>query len=94
MAWASIDDAACCKTVCGIDPFCCDIEWDGICADEAAKLCEPGGGCPGEGSCFEANGTPGCDDEACCTVVCENTPTCCEVEWDQSCADQALKFCQ
>ena len=29
------DDAACEASVCSIDPFCCDIAWDGICADEA-----------------------------------------------------------
>ncbi|MCA9290471.1 MAG: hypothetical protein KDA25_05040, partial [Phycisphaerales bacterium] len=23
------------------DPFCCDTEWDQICADEAATLCVP-----------------------------------------------------
>ena len=29
----------CEATVCAIDPFCCDISWDGICADEAGELC-------------------------------------------------------
>ncbi|MCX4246071.1 MYXO-CTERM sorting domain-containing protein [Paraliomyxa miuraensis] len=32
-------DAACEAAVCGIDPFCCDTAWDGICADESAQLC-------------------------------------------------------
>jgi subtilisin-like proprotein convertase family protein len=27
---------ACQADVCGIDPFCCDTTWDGICADEAS----------------------------------------------------------
>ena len=27
-------------------------------------------GHPLAGSCFDANGTPGCDDEACCETVC------------------------
>ncbi|KAA3631559.1 MAG: T9SS C-terminal target domain-containing protein, partial [Bacteroidetes bacterium] len=31
--------------VCGIDPFCCDISWDGICAGEAEDFC--GGLCNG-----------------------------------------------
>jgi hypothetical protein len=35
------DDADCCDIVCGLDPFCCDITWDSICADEAADYCEP-----------------------------------------------------
>ena len=29
------DHETCCNAICAIDPFCCDIEWDGICADEA-----------------------------------------------------------
>ncbi len=28
----------CEATVCAIDPFCCDVEWDGICAGEAADF--------------------------------------------------------
>ncbi|WP_266221341.1 hypothetical protein [Paraliomyxa miuraensis] len=48
------DDAACTAAVCAIDPFCCDTQWDGICADEA--LIEPacqgvGGSCPAPGAC-------------------------------------------
>ena len=49
------DDADCCNTVCAVDPFCCDTEWDGICADEAITMClglEPcvgvAPGCPAE----------------------------------------------
>jgi hypothetical protein len=33
------NDQACCEAVCAIDPFCCDVAWDGICADEAAAIC-------------------------------------------------------
>jgi hypothetical protein len=32
-------DGPCCETVCNIDPFCCDVEWDFICVDEANDLC-------------------------------------------------------
>ncbi|MHC5004673.1 MAG: hypothetical protein ACYTJ0_16290, partial [Planctomycetota bacterium] len=43
------DDPACQETVCAADAFCCDVEWDGICAATAQDLCgelcgEPGGG--------------------------------------------------
>ena len=34
------DDPVCCALVCDIDPFCCDVAWDGICAGEADELCE------------------------------------------------------
>ena len=30
------EDEACCSAVCAGDPFCCDTEWDGLCADAAA----------------------------------------------------------
>ncbi len=33
------DDPECCEIVCAIDPFCCDQNWDSICAGEAADLC-------------------------------------------------------
>jgi hypothetical protein len=28
-------------TVCSLDPFCCDVAWDGFCAAEAVELCSP-----------------------------------------------------
>ncbi|MCA9291071.1 MAG: hypothetical protein KDA25_08080, partial [Phycisphaerales bacterium] len=91
------DDVECCQTVCAVDPFCCDTEWDQICADEAADLCGGGGGdaCgKGAGPCGQANGTPGCDDIACCELICSQDPFCCDTEWDQICADAAIKQCK
>jgi hypothetical protein len=44
----------CCRRVCALDPFCCDIAWDSICANEAASFpqcgcnpnaCQPAGVC-------------------------------------------------
>lgn len=35
----SCNDATCCETICAIDPFCCAVEWDGICAEEAMIGC-------------------------------------------------------
>ena len=88
------DDEECCNTVCAIDPFCCDVTWDGICAQEANDLCGGGGdACPGEGSCFENNGTPGCEDETCCETVCAIDSFCCNFFWDQICADEAAELC-
>ncbi len=58
------------------------------------------GGCPGEGDCFKANGTPGCNDacggvpcDGCCETVCAVDPFCCDVLWDQACANQAQDLC-
>ncbi|MFO0872945.1 MAG: thrombospondin type 3 repeat-containing protein, partial [Phycisphaerales bacterium] len=33
------DDAACQAALCGFDPFCCEVQWDDICANEAVTLC-------------------------------------------------------
>ncbi len=42
----------------------------------------------GLGQCWPGgNGTPGCEQEACCGDVCTMDPFCCEVEWDTLCAD-------
>ena len=91
------DDQVCCDAICAADAFCCETEWDQICADAAAMSpdCDCGGGgdpaCGGvgTGNCCEANSTPYCDDAACCDSVCAVEPFCCETEWDQECADLA-----
>lgn len=31
--------SACTVKVCGVDPYCCDVDWDGLCEDLAARLC-------------------------------------------------------
>ena len=46
------------------------------------------------GGCFTANGTPGCDRLQCCTKVCFEDPYCCDVQWDQQCANQAVEKCR
>jgi hypothetical protein len=52
------EDVDCCNAVCAIDPFCCDVTWDGICAGEALDLCgDPGACCFADGSCQSL--TPG-----------------------------------
>lgn len=128
-------DPTCCEAVCAIDSFCCNTEWDDICADEAADLCAgapslaccftdgtcvdltspdcdamggssqgPGTNClttpcpivcPGVGDCFdpEGNGSPGCIDGECCEAVCAIDSFCCETEWDDICAEEAIELC-
>lgn len=90
----SCNDEACCEKVCRTDPFCCSFNWDSICAAMAADSCPAcGAGCPGEGSCCTANGTPGCDNDFCCSLVCTGDEFCCTTEWDASCAAQAAGLC-
>jgi hypothetical protein len=89
------DDADCCEAVCLIDPFCCSNEWDDLCA--AATLGIASCGCDpcevSNESCFSVHATPGCDDENCCSLVCDLDPFCCDVEWDQLCKDSANLNC-
>ncbi len=90
------DDADCCSAVCLIDPFCCSGSWDANCVFAAGFSCSTGGGeCgdPQSGDCFEPNGTPACDDEACCDSVCDVDPRCCEVVWDAICVAVAEAAC-
>jgi hypothetical protein len=86
------DDADCCQLVCANDPYCCDNQWDGFCAGDAAVMC---GSCGNEnaGSCCQANGTPGCNDADCCEVVCAGDAFCCDNNWDALCASDANAVC-
>jgi hypothetical protein len=36
---AGCDDATCEAAVCAEDPFCCNTDWDGVCANAAIALC-------------------------------------------------------
>ncbi len=63
---------------------------------EAPEVCGPG-----NGDCFVANGTPGCEDVECCETVCANDPFCCGAPdtagnpgfWDELCAEDAAFLC-
>ncbi len=92
------DDSACCETVCGLDSFCCDGKWDDLCAQKANDFCGDGLGsfckwCPSEGNCCEGRGTPGCDRQACCELVCAASSRCCTTFWDSGCASFAAREC-
>ena len=66
--------------VCQMDPYCCNNQWDSICADEAEQC----GSCNGD--CCKANATPGCDDDEVEACVCAADPYCCDSKWDATCA--------
>ena len=67
------------------DPCTLDSCLDGTCVHDPIDGCVPGCGDPKSGSCSENNGTPGCDDATCCSIVCTLDAFCCEVTWDDSC---------
>ena len=43
------ENEACEAAVCAVDPFCCNVFWDGICAAEADIICVDGGLCTAAG---------------------------------------------
>ncbi len=60
--------------VCAADPFCCNVEWDALCADVYVDTC--GGSCDGIEVCDnglddDADGLVDCDD-----LDCLGTPDC------------------
>ena len=86
------EDEACCKLVCNNDPFCCNTDWDGMCAKSALKSCLSCGN-PTNGTCFEMRPDPFCNDETCCESVCAIDPSCCTANWDTNCVNLALQNC-
>ena len=91
------DIEACCNTTCAVDPFCCDVVWDAVCAGEQAGLCGDGGfaacGAAGTGACNLTGAVGGCDDPDCCNTVCGTDPFCCTTAWDSICADTGEGLC-
>ncbi len=85
-------DAECCEAICTIDSYCCLVAWDSLCVGEALETC---GNCgdPEAGSAWESNGSVGCDDAACCALVCGIDPYCCATTWDAICAEEAAVEC-
>ena len=77
----------------------CDIDGAGVGITDFLELlanwgdCPPVGDCAGTGDCCVANPTPGCDDPTCCDTVCSVDAFCCEIVWDQVCANLAHDFC-
>ena len=92
------DDAPCCQTVCDLNPDCCGDggEWTLECVVLAVANCDGHCGACGEvssGSCCAPNGTAYCSDGACCNLVCNEDPYCCEIVWDGCCAKLAVEHC-
>jgi len=60
------NDPTCEATVCGVDPFCCNSQWDSRCVDEANTFCPVCGG---------ATPTPSATPTATATTTPTATPT-------------------
>ncbi|MCA9296320.1 MAG: hypothetical protein KC983_07375, partial [Phycisphaerales bacterium] len=59
------DEPLCCAQLCEFDPFCCDTEWDGLCASGAARTlacgAPPTACCLPDGTCTDNLGFIGCN---------------------------------
>jgi len=78
--------------VCELDPWCCEVNFDSLCVQEALGQC--GGTCPaGEGSCCEAQAGPGCEDTDVLTCICALDSQCCSSNYDEVCAQEAIASC-
>lgn len=77
------EDPAVEACVCGMDAYCCDTEWDDICAGLAAGDCEACG--PPNEDCCTVQASPGCTDMGIQTCVCGQDPYCCNTQWDAVC---------
>lgn len=97
-AEAGCADAPCESCVCSLDSSCCGAEWTPFCVLLAATACEPACSCAktcegAAGDCASANGSQGCAEAACCGFVCGADSFCCEVLWDEGCAQSASNLC-
>jgi hypothetical protein len=89
------ENEQCCNAVCRVDSVCCLENWDDICVQEAAALCNGGfDSCAaGAGSCRIAKSTPGCEPADCCNAVCRVDTYCCLNEWDEECVALEARTC-
>jgi hypothetical protein len=84
------EDIATC--VCAIDPWCCEHQWDQVCADlvedGGCAECKFGPFNEEDTSCCASHMTPSCDNTDVAECVCASDGFCCEVFWDQVCVDK------
>ncbi len=88
------DSAGCVATLCSIDSFCCEVEWDELCVGEVLDFC--GIDCSIQGcehDLCEAGGPLDATCDPCATTVCTEDPFCCESEWDDVCVGEAEQLC-
>ncbi len=75
--------------VCAFDEYCCNNNWDYLCVQEAASMCDAQ--CIDD--CCETHEEPGCLQNAITDCVCDFDEFCCNQEWDQQCLDEAMNDC-
>lgn len=84
----------CASTVCAADSYCCATEWDAVCVNEAATMCDVGcgGGTCAHPECEAGDAlTSGCS--SCATKICQADDYCCTTAWDSLCVDAVDATC-
>ena len=82
----------CAEDVCSFDPYCCEVQWDSRCVEEAADACGLACEVCSHDLCDQGNALePGCDP--CVTAVCDADPFCCTNTWDERCVEAAQTTC-
>jgi hypothetical protein len=75
------------KSVCGVDPFCCNTAWDTTCVEEVQTVANSQ-----ECGCHHPVCTTGAPlDHGCSPVVksiCGADPFCCNTAWDTTCVEE------
>ena len=87
------NSAACCLSVCTVDPTCCSGNWDAFCVTTANQVCVGYCGAAISGSCYSSHSNPACSNATCCNNVCATDPYCCATAWDVNCAQYASFLC-
>ena len=88
------DEVVCCEGVCNLDPYCCDVTWDDVCEARTEGICRGFAVCDtARFDCLATHQQEGCEDPACCNIVCGLDELCCRETWDEVCVDLALDNC-
>jgi len=92
---------ACIDTICTVDPFCCDTDWDSLCVGQVysecdSKVCDASAGTCGHTLCTTGAAlTAGCDSNFgdCVTQICAVDSFCCGTNWDGLCVARVSSVC-
>ena len=64
-----------------------------VCASTSSALGQWAPCGAGAGDCYKPHPDGGCIQTACCELVCDYEPLCCEAAWDEVCVEAATELC-
>ncbi|MES1206939.1 MAG: hypothetical protein ABUS79_13465 [Pseudomonadota bacterium] len=81
---------SCVAWICSVDPYCCDVAWDGICVGEVGSVCQRRCDCGtlcAEGNAFYPDACP------CSAQIYGQDSYCSEGYWDSQCVGEVSSIC-